>query len=122
MLVGASREHGDAPTTSASQYRQAAISHDASLAAHLRTETRLMAELNPAYASWPARSTRRATQLRPWPLAGEVARLAPRPGGAGAAVRRRARQLSAVDHSTDRRATIAAALDAYALTSGVRCG
>jgi FTR1 family protein len=105
----------------ASDYRQAAISHDAALAARLRTETRLMAELDPAYAPLARTVARTREQLRPWPLADDVDKLAP---GARAkpparpydAVRR---DLATVDHGRDRRTRVAAALDAVALSRGL---
>ncbi len=120
VLVGAFASTARADDL-ASQYRQAAISHDATLAARLRTETRLMAEVNPAYRKLAGTVAQTRNQLRPWPLAGDVARLAPPAPAAPArpydAVRAK---LSAVDHATDRRTRIAAALGAYALTSGIR--
>jgi FTR1 family protein len=105
----------------ASDYRQAAISHDAVLAARLRTETRLMAEVDPAYAPLARTVAKTRDQFRPWPLADDVDRLAP-----GVTVKLPARpydavrkDLSVVDHPGDRRMQIAAALDAAALSRGL---
>ena len=78
------------------QYRQAAIAHDTTLAARLRTETRLLAAAGGTPALARLARTLRATRdpLRPWPLAGTVDALTARAGArpvppaTGATVRR----------------------------------
>ena len=64
------------------QYRQAAIAHDTTLAARLRTETRLLAAAGGTPALARLARTLRATRdpLRPWPLAGTVDALTARAG------------------------------------------
>src|SRR5262249_6988234 len=105
----------------ASDYRQAAISHDATLAAQLRTETRLMAEVDPKYARLAAAVAKTREQFRPWPTADAIDALAPGtaakpPAKPYDAIRR---ELGAVDGAHDRRARIVASLDALALSRGL---
>jgi hypothetical protein len=59
----------------ATSYRQAVRAHDAALAAHLRTEVRLMYLAAPSPRLAKLSHTLEATrnQFRPWPLASDVA-------------------------------------------------
>ncbi len=109
------------------QYRQAVIAHDAALAGRLRTEVRLLAVAHPSPALAKLERTLTATRdvLHPWPLAATVARQAAAAGAAatpapadpyGAARAALTRTQDAPDH----RAAVAAGLDAYAATAGVR--
>ena len=114
-------------------YRQAVVSHDAALAAELRTETRL---LQAAYPSSGLDELVRAVdrtrnQFRPWPLAGDVIRLVARArGGASPAAGASERPYDAVDQALDRTADLtrsgsrgaaaAEGLRAYALSASVR--
>jgi FTR1 family protein len=105
----------------AARYRQAAIAHDATLAARLRTETRLMAEVDPRWARLAATVAQTRNALRPWPLADTVDRLAggeqaPASGRPYDAIRR---ELDVVEHARDRRTQVSAALRAYALSAGL---
>src|SRR4051794_28823212 len=65
------------PGDIAPQYRQAVRAHDVTLAAHLRTETRLIAEADPRYAALASTVAKTKDRYRPWPLASEVEQLAP---------------------------------------------
>ena len=89
------------------QYRQAVRAHDATLAGRLRTETRLIAKLDPRYTKLAATVDRTRNRFRPWPLASEVDALAP-PARAP-----KAHDYAAIRHDLDA-GTIAAALDARA--------
>ena len=116
----------------ASDYRQAAIAHDAALAARLRTEARLLA----VAADTPA-TTRLARELaatrdtlRPWPVADAVQRLATRAGAAAtaapvperpyAAIRGALGATVAAERSGDHRGAVAQGLRAYRLTAPLR--
>ena len=87
------------------QYRQAVRAHDAALAAHLRTETRLLAKLDPRYAKLARTVDATRNAFRPWPLADEVEALAPPAAPAPA------RDYAAIRKDLDA-GTIAASLDA----------
>jgi FTR1 family protein len=105
------------------QYRQAAIAHDATLAARLRTETRLMAQADPAWQKLADAVAKTSDELQPWPLADEIDKLAggesapPAPARPYDAVRS---ELSQLDKAPTRKARIADALDAYALSATLR--
>ncbi len=77
----------------ATTYRQAARAHDAALAAHLRTEVRLMNVAAPSPELAKLADTLEATrnEFRPWPLAstvaGEAAKIVPPPPYRNAGVR-----------------------------------
>jgi len=95
------------PGVIGAQYRQALRAHDATLAGRLRTETRLIAKLDPRYAKLAATVDRTRNRFRPWPLASEVDALAP------PARTPKAHDYAAIRHDLDA-GTIAAALDARA--------
>ena len=105
------------------QYRQAVIAHDATLAARLRTETRLMAQADPAWQKLADTVAQTSNQFQPWPLAGTVDKLAggesapPAPAKPYDAVRD---TLSQLDNAPNRTSQIADALNAYALSSTLR--
>jgi FTR1 family protein len=98
------------------RYRQAVRTHDAALAARLRTETRLIARVDPAYRKLADTVAQTRNEFRPWPLADDVDALAP-----GAAVSAPARPYDAVRHDLDaaHRGSILAGLDADALSRGL---
>ena len=96
--------------------------HDATLAAHLRTETRLLARVDPRYEQLAATVAKTRNEFRPWPLADEVARLAPpaRPRGRREGARAtRTTARGAISARVAARRDVAAGLDAYAATRGL---
>jgi FTR1 family protein len=111
------RAAGDLATT----YRQAVRAHDAALAAHLRTEVRLMnvAAPSPELAKLSRTLEQTRNRFRPWPLAAEIAERA-------TAIRAPANRYEDVRAALggalagDRAAAAAAGLEAYARSARER--
>ncbi len=115
LLAPASARAATLPDDLASTYTQAVRAHDATLAAHLRTEVQVLKLAQPSPAVDKLAETLEDTrnQLRPWPLASDVADQAANIKGPGPFRFAGVREALGGALASDRAAAAEAALEAY---------